>query len=192
MKDQIKAPIWLLTSLRILIGWHFLYEGIVKLASPSWSAGPYLLESTWVFSGIFKSLALNHSILAAVDFLNIWGLIFIGAGLIAGLFTRIASWSGVTLLLLYYVARPPFVGIMDGNAMEGNYIWVNKNLIEMVVLILLARIPPGWMFGTDNLLANRKTKLKDTETTNKGSIIVPETDNPQFSDLPVLDRLSNL
>jgi len=188
MKNQIKAPVWLLTSLRILIGWHFLYEGIVKLASPSWSAGPYLLESTWVFSGIFKSLALNHSLLAVVDFLNIWGLILIGAGLLAGLFTRVASWSGVTLLLLYYLARPPFVGIMDGNAMEGNYIWVNKNLIEMLVLILIARIPVQWMFGTDNLIAHWKINHKDAGIKTKGSIEVPETDNPQFADLPMLDR----
>jgi uncharacterized membrane protein YphA (DoxX/SURF4 family) len=188
MNDKTKAPVWLLSALRILIGWHFLYEGIVKLASPSWSAGPYLLESTWIFSGIFKAVASNHTILSIVDFLNIWGLIFIGAGLLVGLFTRLASWSGATLLLLYYIARPPFVGIMDGNAMEGNYLWVNKNLIEMFVLILIARIPSVWMYGTDNLISDwlrhRKTKLIKTP----GSIIVPETDNPPFEDLPLLDR----
>jgi hypothetical protein len=49
MNDISKAPVWILSALRMLVGWHFLYEGIVKLASPSWSAGPYLLESTWVF-----------------------------------------------------------------------------------------------------------------------------------------------
>ena len=68
MKDLNKVPVWLLTSLRILIGWHFLYEGIIKLASPSWSAGPYLLESTWVFSGVFKALAINHTALAVMIF----------------------------------------------------------------------------------------------------------------------------
>jgi uncharacterized membrane protein YphA (DoxX/SURF4 family) len=188
MKDQIKAPIWLFSFLRMLIGWHFLYEGIIKLASPAWSAGPYLLESTWVFSGIFKSVAADHSMLAVVDFLNIWGLIFIGAGLLAGLFTRVASLSGAALLLLYYIARPPFVGIMDGNAMEGNYIWVNKNLIELVVLILLARIPASWMFGTDNLIAHWKSSRKTRGIKTKGSIIVPDSDNPPFADLPLLDR----
>jgi uncharacterized membrane protein YphA (DoxX/SURF4 family) len=188
MKDQIKAPVWLLTGLRFLIGWHFLYEGIVKLVSPSWSAGPYLLESTWVFSGLFKALAVNHSVLAVVDFLNIWGLIFIGAGLIAGLFTRIAAWSGAVVLMFYYLARPPFVGIMDGNAMEGNYIWVNRNLIEMVVLILLARIPASWMFGTDTLIVFLKGRKKESNISDSRKIIVPETDNPPFKDLPMLDR----
>jgi uncharacterized membrane protein YphA (DoxX/SURF4 family) len=188
MKDQIKAPVWLLTSLRILIGWHFLYEGIIKLASPAWSAGPYMLESTWIFSGLFKAAATNHSLLTVVDFLNIWGLIFIGAGLMTGLFTRFASWAGAALLFLYYIARPPFVGIMDGNAMEGNYIWVNKNLIELLVLVLIARIPPSWMFGTDNLIAEWRGQGKRSGIKSKGSIVVPETDNPPFEDLPVLDR----
>ncbi len=188
MDTQIKAPIWLLSIIRVLIGWHFLYEGIIKLASPSWTAGPYLLESTWVFAGFFKAMAANPTALSIIDFLNIWGLILIGAGLLAGLFTRIASWSGATLLLLYYLVHPPFVGIMDSNAMEGSYIWVNKNLIEMVVLILLARIPIKWMFGADNLIAQGKENRKKDGIATNGSIIVPETDNPDFTDLPMLDR----
>ena len=28
--------------LRILIGWHFLYEGLSKLMNPGWSAAGYL------------------------------------------------------------------------------------------------------------------------------------------------------
>ncbi|MFC2090769.1 DoxX family protein, partial [Bacteroidota bacterium] len=42
-----------LLTLRTFIGWHFLYEGIVKLASPTWSAHDYLLNSKWIFSGFF-------------------------------------------------------------------------------------------------------------------------------------------
>src|ERR1035437_3417993 len=140
MNNQIKAPTLLLTALRILVGWHFLYEGIIKLANPSWSAGPFLLESTWWFSGIFKALAVNHTVLYVVDFLNVWGLILIGLGLFFGLFTRMAAWSGAFLLLVYYLARPPFVGLMEGSPAEGSYIWVNKNLIEMFLLVLLARV----------------------------------------------------
>lgn len=188
MKEQTRAPLWVLTTLRVLIGWHFLYEGIIKFVTPSWSAGPYLLESTWVFSGIFKSMAANQSVLSVVDFLNIWGLILIGLGLLTGLFTRIASWAGAVLLMFYYLARPPFVGIMDGSSMEGNFIWVNKNIIELVVLILLARIPREWMYGTDNLIIWLRNRKKISEVKPKGSIIVPETDNPPFRELPVLDR----
>lgn len=188
MKDQIKAPIWLLTSLRILVGWQFLYDGIIKLVSPSWSAGPYLLESTWVFSGIFRSLAVNQSLLSVIDFFYVLGLIIIGAGLLTGLFTRFVSFSGAALLFLYYIAHPPFVGIMNSNPMEGSYIWVNMTLIEMFLLVLLARIPVQWMFSTDNLILLWGNNKKAAKIKPKGSIVVPETDNPVFTDLPVLDR----
>jgi uncharacterized membrane protein YphA (DoxX/SURF4 family) len=195
MKNVNSAPVWILSFLRMLVGWHFLYEGLYKLVSPGWSAGPYLLESTWIFSGLFKAMAVNHSLMAVVNFMNIWGLILIGAGLMLGIFTKPAAWAGALLIFLYYLARPPFVGLMEGNAMEGSYIWVNKNLIEMVVLILLARLPADWMFGTDNLIAARM-KSKQSAEVNKearkdkkiGAIQVPETDNPPFEDLPLLDR----
>lgn len=188
MKDQIKVPIWLITTIRILIGWQFLYEGIIKIVNPSWSAGPYLLESTWWFSGIFKSIAANPHLLTLVNFLNIWGLLLIGIGLFFGLFTRIACFSGALLLFLYYLSHPPFVGLMERNAMEGSYIWVNKNLIEMFVLIFLARISTRWMFGIDNLIGDWRSNNKDTRIKTKGSIVVPSTDNPMFKDLPMLDR----
>jgi uncharacterized membrane protein YphA (DoxX/SURF4 family) len=187
MKEKLENTSWLLTAVRILIGWQFLYEGIVKVVSPYWSAGPYLLESTWWFSGIFKSMALNPHTLAVVDFLNIWGLILIGAGLFFGLFTHIASWSGALLLLLYYLARPPFTGLMEGPATDGNYIWVNKNLIEIAVLVFIARTPVKHMFGLDNLFSLRKG-VKEKVIIAGGKIEVPETDNPAFKELPLLDR----
>lgn len=186
MTKPLKPPIWLFTFIRILIGWHFLYEGLVKLLNPNWSSALYLLESTWIFSSFFKSLALNPQLLAVVDFLNIWGLILIGCGLFLGLFTRIAAVSGAALLLLYYVAQPPFTGIMLSGNLEGSYIWVNKNLIEIIALILIFRLPSKWLFSFDNLIYERKgnkNKIKKT-----GAIEVPKTDNPEFSDLHVLDR----
>ncbi|NQU87736.1 MAG: DoxX family protein [Mariniphaga sp.] len=185
MATKIKPPVWLLTLVRILIGWHLFYEGLIKLINPAWSAAPYLMESTWIFSGFFKSLATS-SALPVVDFINIWGLIFIGFGLFVGLMTRISAVSGVILLLSYYISQPPFTGLMLSGNLEGNYIWVNKNLIEIVMLLLIARIPKQWFFSFDNLLTgisfNRFTKNKTS------SIEIPKTDNPKFSELPVLDR----
>ena len=34
-----------LVTLRTLIGWHFLYEGLAKLANPDWSSAAFLLDS---------------------------------------------------------------------------------------------------------------------------------------------------
>jgi thiosulfate dehydrogenase [quinone] large subunit len=42
----------LIVALRILIGWHLLYEGIYKLAYPEWSSAAFLAGSQGIFSGI--------------------------------------------------------------------------------------------------------------------------------------------
>ncbi len=79
-----------LVILRILIGWHLLYEGLSKLFDPYWSSSGYLLESSWNW---FIMLATNPFLLSIIDFINIWGLIIIGSCLIAGLFSRRLSHS---------------------------------------------------------------------------------------------------
>lgn len=148
VKKQYTVQTQIIFSLlRIFIGWHFLYEGISKLALPGWSSASYLMSSKWLFSGFFHQIIANPTALAVVDFLNIWGLILIGLGLFVGLFTRLASISGIALLLLYYVASPPFV---SSNApAEGQYFIINKNLIEAAVLLLLATVRKESMYGLD-------------------------------------------
>ena len=95
--------LWLLVIVRIAIGWHFLYEGIAKLMADSWSAAPYLAGSKWIFAPLFHWMAGNSGIIAVVDFINIWGMILVGIGLILGLFTRWASAGGALMLLFYFI-----------------------------------------------------------------------------------------
>lgn len=149
-----------LVILRVLIGWHFLYEGIAKLISPHWTAASYLLESKLVFSGVFFWMASNPLVLKLVDFLNIWGLIAIGLGLIVGGLTRVASIAGVLLLLLYYICNPPFIGYTYSIPMEGSYLIVNKNLVEMFALVVLIVFPTGSIIGLDRLLERVKEPIK--------------------------------
>ncbi len=141
-----------MVALRFLIGWHMLYEGIHKLIHPQWSSLGFLSESQWILSGFANWIVSNENILNSVDFLNTWGLIAIGLGLILGLFTRIASISGAALLILYYMMTPPFIGMEPSGAMEGNYLIVNKTLIEAVTLMLLAAFPAARSYGLDSLL----------------------------------------
>ena len=42
-----------LVLLRLTIGWHFLYEGVIKLHNPYWSAKGYLLSAEGVFKPFF-------------------------------------------------------------------------------------------------------------------------------------------
>ncbi len=147
-----KGQLTALVLLRVLIGWHFLHEGLTKLIDPYWSAAGYLLESGWIFAGFFRALASHSTILAVVDILNIWGLIIIGVLLIAGVFGRWTALTGMVLLLLYYLAHPPLIGFESALPREGSYLIVNKNLIEAAALLVFALFPTGHIIGLDKLL----------------------------------------
>ncbi len=151
-----KYAIYLFSGLRILVGWHFLYEGIAKLMTPGWSAKMYLLGSNWIFSDIFHSMAESPGIMKTVDFLNIWGLILIGLSLFIGLMVRWSSIAGALLLVFYFVAYPPIPGYTFGAVAEGNYLWVNKTLIEFVMLLVFTALPAEYFFGIDRLVKRWK------------------------------------
>ena len=150
------APAFL-ALLRIVIGWHFLYEGLVKLMNPAWTARPFLEGSRWIFGDLFRWMASGNTGMWIIDTINAYGLVLIGLALMLGIFTRIALWSGVSLLLMYYLAYPPFGGFSYGAPSEGSYIIVNKNVIELFAMILLAITDSGQFFGLDML---RKKKIK--------------------------------
>lgn len=82
-----------------------------------------------------------------------WGLTLAGAGLILGLFTRLSCIVGAGLLLMFFLALPPLPGLPDNPMAEGKYLFVNKNLIEMLALLALATMPSGRWLGLDALLA---------------------------------------
>ena len=152
----------ILVILRVLIGWHFLYEGIVKLINPYWSSAGFLLESKGLFSGIFTAIVESPTALQIVDFLNVWGLIAIGIGLILGCLTKTASIAGIVLLFLYYLCNPPFIGLKYTMPAEGSYLIVNKNLIEMFALLVLVLFPTGKIIGLDRLIFKQKITAIET------------------------------
>jgi len=138
-----------LTILRMAIGWHFLYEGLIKIINPDWSAAIYLSNSIGPFSGIFQWIARNPVLLGIADFLNEWGLVAVGLGLMIGLFSRWACMGGMLLLGLYYLASPPFIGLGNAALSEGNYLIVNKNLIEFLALWVVFMFNDSRVFGID-------------------------------------------
>jgi len=145
-----------LLVLRLLIGWHILYEGVIKLINPEWSSIGFLSQSQWILTGFAEWVISHEGVLNTVDLLNTWGLIAIGAGLILGLFTRVAAFAGAALLFTYYLNNPPFIGMENLGAVEGNYLIVNKTLIEVAALILLGVFPSSGAFGLDALLKKNK------------------------------------
>lgn len=151
------SQLFSLTLLRVLIGWHFLYEGMVKLFSnPGWSAKGYLINSVGPLSSQFKTIASNPAILTFVDKLNIWGLILIGVSLFLGIFTKISKVSGIILLLLYYLAYPPLAKL---NILTDGHFWiVNYNFIEIGALYVLWLFPSSQLTGIDKFIQKYKNK----------------------------------
>jgi len=145
-----------LVSLRMLIGWHFLYEGVAKLSNPYWTSAGYLQESQGWFSEQFISLANNPGALAVADNLNQWGLLLIGLALLLGVFTRTAAVAGVVALALYYLAVPPFPGLEYVMPAEGSYLIVNKILIELAALLVILGYPTAHRIGLDRLLFRKR------------------------------------
>ena len=80
-----------LVTLRVLIGWHILYEGVSKLINPYWSSAAYLLDSKWIFSGLAKTIVSNPTLLTISDYVNMWGLTLVGLCLLLGVFSRQAA-----------------------------------------------------------------------------------------------------
>lgn len=144
-----------LIFLRILIGWHFLYEGVIKMYNPAWSSKGYLLSAS--FLKPFFAWLSGEAMITIVDTLNIVGLVAIGAALILGIKIRWASVGGILLLALYYLAHPPFPGFDPGQA-EGSYWIVNKNLIEMAALLVLYQFPVYSAFGIERFFSRKKTE----------------------------------
>ena len=138
--------------LRVLIGWHFLYEGLSKLTTPGWSAVGYLKQSRGPLADLFRWMASDASVLANVDLLNKWGLTAIGLGLILGCFTRLASASGFLVILLFYLCNPPFVGYFYAIPTEGSYLVVNKNLVEAAALVVVLVTNSGRAAGLDRII----------------------------------------
>jgi thiosulfate dehydrogenase [quinone] large subunit len=141
-----------LVTLRVLIGWHFLYEGISKLLNPYWSSAAYLLDSKWIFSGLANTIVSNPNLLTISDYINMWGLTLVGVSLIFGIYSRYGSLIGMGFIMLYYLFAPPLVGLEYGKPNEGSYIIVNKNLIEACALWVLYSFPTSQHIGLDRFL----------------------------------------
>ncbi len=141
-----------ITVMRVLIGWHFLYEGIAKLTSSSFSAAGYLKQARGPFADVFKWLAAQPNLLANADVITMWGLTAVGVLLILGLFTRLSSLGAMGFLLMFYFATPPFVGYFYSLPSEGSYLLVNKNLVELAAVVVVFLTGSGRFAGLDRIV----------------------------------------
>jgi uncharacterized membrane protein YphA (DoxX/SURF4 family) len=174
-----------LALMRIAIGWHFLYEGVAKLLMPSWTAAGYLQDSTGPAAPLFHWLSNQATLMKVVDQMNMWGLTLIGLCLMLGLLTRFAALCGIALLALYYAANPPLFHAFDWAPMEGHYLLVNKNLVELLALVVVLVLPAASL-GLDGLLVAmcpycRRRAKEDVPTATPPTIVQPAACEPGFS-----------
>jgi len=149
----------MLVVLRVSIGWHFLYEGVIKLSNPDWTSIGFLLDSKGLFENLFYAMANNLSLVTVVNFLNIWGLILIGLGLMLGLLSRPALIAGIVLLAFYYLSHPAIIGADYMMPAEGSYLFINKTLIELFAMSLLLVFPSSRIIGIDRLVFGKPSNL---------------------------------
>jgi thiosulfate dehydrogenase [quinone] large subunit len=141
-----------ITVLRVMVGWHFLYEGVAKLTSASWSAAGYLKQARGPFADVFRSMAAQPNLLDNANLITMWGLTLVGLLLILGLFTRLASLAAIGFILMFYLATPPFVGYFYAIPSEGSYLLVNKNLVELCALVVILLTGSGRFAGLDRIV----------------------------------------
>jgi uncharacterized membrane protein YphA (DoxX/SURF4 family) len=188
---QQKITFALLSALRIAIGWHFLYEGLVKLFNPGWTAAGYLESATGPLAGMFQAMAGNEVLLALINILNTWGLVLIGLGLILGVFARLAQAAGIVLLLMYWLSHPPVMS-EPGFFREGSYFFVSKDLLEAMALLVLMFVPTSRFFGLDALLTRVARKPKHVMDHGQPEPELVKADVKQIERREVLKHLATV
>ncbi len=161
--EYSKAKLATLVLLRLVIGWHFFYEGMIKVLTPDWTSKAYLLDSGGFARPFFEWIAFNPTLLAINDTANAWALALIGLFLLLGYLVRPAAVAGMLLLGLYYLSHPAFPGIPYLFPTDGNYFIINKTIIEMVALSVVYAFPTAHIIGLKRLLSVKTT------TSNYGS-----------------------
>lgn len=102
-------------------------------------------------SPIMKAPWTQWSRLEWIDFKVKWGLVILGIMLLAGFLTRPACLLAALLLLMFYLAQPALPWVPENPKAEGHYLFVNKNIIEMIALLTLATTDSGRWLGLDGV-----------------------------------------
>jgi uncharacterized membrane protein YphA (DoxX/SURF4 family) len=88
-----------------------------------------------------------------IDGITAWGLTIIGGCLLLGLLTRSNCMLAAGFLLMTYFVSPPWPWLPTPPNTEGNYLFDNKNVVEMFALLVLATTASGQWFGVDALIS---------------------------------------
>jgi len=146
---------WIWLVVRVYVGWQWLSEGFAKAESPVWGgahAGTAL--SAWLHGSLAKAAGahpdvqgwyavfLKDVVLPHAAFWSVlvsYGELFVGLGLILGLFTGIAAFFGTA---------------MNASYLLGGSVSINPILFALASLLVLAWKTAGW-WGLDRFVLMR-------------------------------------
>ncbi len=137
----------LIFLMRVSLGWVFLWAAMRQLADPKWSAGQFLAGAKTFTS--FYSFFMDPAVLPIVNVLVKCGHLLIGVSLIIGVGVRVSAPFGALLALLYFFPRLDFPYVTNVN----NFI-IEYHLIYAMVLVYLAAVRAGRVWGLENWFAN--------------------------------------
>jgi len=138
---------WFVLSLRLMMGWAFLYSGVEKIMASGWSAQGYLAN---VAAANGNPLEWMFAWMAAtpwfVEFANLavpWGEFLIGLGLLVGALVRLAAFFGALMMLMFYF----------GNWSVEHGV-INGDFAYMLVFLAVAAFGAGRILGLDRFIEN--------------------------------------
>lgn len=135
---------------RLALGFLFLWSAYQKVLTEiggKLATQDFLAKSvSGPLAGLFNGLSGN----LAVEYLLVYGELLIGVALIFGIFTRVASVSGMLMMLLFTVALWPIADTPTANPL------VDIRVIYGVMLLGFFFLRPGRFLGGDGILHNSR------------------------------------
>jgi uncharacterized membrane protein YphA (DoxX/SURF4 family) len=149
MQGELKARS---DALRADIGTPILGDDRAKGYAPAKAEGRWmgLIPRSW-------------TLIDFLDWSTRWFLLVVGLLLMVGLFTRLSCFSAAGFLLLTVLTQPSLPWIPAPPNAEGNYLVINKNVIEMVALLALMTTRSGRWFGLDAIVSWAFGRRRDRE-----------------------------
>ncbi|HEV3142464.1 MAG TPA: hypothetical protein VGZ47_01115 [Gemmataceae bacterium] len=127
-------------------------EGVLSKEQRAKGQIPQAQPKKPIFFLFADSQAERPRLIQLIDNATIFGLLAIGICLLFGLFSRTASFCGAMFLLMTILTWPSLPWLPAPPVSEGNYLFVNKNMIEMLALLFLTCVPSGRWFGLDGVI----------------------------------------
>lgn len=121
----------------------------VMTAEAELARDSYALDIKKSLTGKDQEVPKPNSTGAILDKITMWFITIIGACILFGLFTRFSCVLAAGFLVMTYLTHPAVPWYPLPPNTEGNPLFINKNVIECLALLVIACYPTGRWLGLD-------------------------------------------